>query len=79
MRFELLEHLTPYLESKMKSKLSDFESKRNLYFKKLILEDDFKQNLNDFKHRNVYDHFLYKLVNTQSGRKQYYKNFIIFM
>ena len=57
---------------------SEFDIRRNLYFTKLALERDFKQNLNDFKHRNVYDHFIYKLIESETGRKQYCKNFIIF-
>lgn len=62
----------------MKNELTEFEFKRNLYFRKIVFEGDFKQNINDFKHRNFYDHFIYKLIDSESGRKQYCKNFIIF-
>lgn len=63
----------------MNNKLSDFEIKRNLFFRKIVLENDFKQNTNDFKHRNYYDRFTYKLINSESGRRQYCKNFIVFL
>lgn len=62
----------------MKTILTTFELRRNKYFKQLGLESDFKQNSNDLKHRNTYDHFVYKLIDSEAGRKQYCKDFIVF-
>lgn len=78
MRFGFLEiiYITP-IEAEMKNELNDFEAKRNLYFKRIVLEADFKQNFNDLKHRNIYDRFIYKLIDSESGRKQYCKKFIV--
>lgn len=62
----------------MKNKLTAFELKRNLYFHALVLENDFKQNKNDLNHRNLHDQFVYKLIDSESGRKLYCKNFMKF-
>ena len=32
----------------MKNELTEFEVKRNLYFRKIVFEGDFKQYINDF-------------------------------
>ncbi len=62
----------------MKKILSAFDLKRNLYFRKLMLDGDYKQNVYDLKHRNNYDLYVYKLIDSESGRKLYFKNFVIF-
>ena len=62
----------------MKNKLTAFELKRNLYFHALVLENDFNQNKNDLNHRNLHDQFVYKLIDSESVRKLYCKNFMKF-
>lgn len=60
----------------MKKNLSLYEQVRNQHFNELLLLRDFKQNKNDYIHRNKYDKFIYKLVISVSEREKYSKNFI---
>lgn len=60
----------------MKNTLTIFENNRNQEFRKIVCASDFKQNSNDYQHRQLNDHFLYRLVDSESGRKQFCKDFI---
>lgn len=48
----------------------------NLNFKEILLNNEFQQNNNDYKHRNKYDKFCYHLVLNSNSRRNYFKNFI---
>lgn len=60
----------------MKEILSVFEETRNKKAREVLLLKDFKQNKNDYLHRGKYDIFSYSLIDSESGRKEYCKNYI---
>ncbi|ATO20597.1 hypothetical protein BS636_13415 [Acinetobacter sp. LoGeW2-3] len=61
----------------MKDLLTSFQLKRNQEADEKLLSNDFKQNSNDYLHRDQYDFFKYRFIDSVNGRKLYYKNFII--
>ncbi|WP_180073708.1 MULTISPECIES: hypothetical protein [unclassified Acinetobacter] len=48
----------------------------NLNFKEILLNKEFQQNNNDYKHCNKYDKFCYHFILNADGGKAYFKKFL---